>query len=587
MSSVRISVASEADRESIYRLRHEVYAGELGQHPANAQGRLSDPLDRFNDYLVATSGTEILGFVSITPPGHGSYSIDKYFSRTGLPFAVDTTLYEVRLLTVPAHRRGRAVAVLLMYAAYRWIVSRGGTRIVAIGRRELRDLYRKAGLEVLGQPVRAGAVTYELMTATIAHLQGWMSRFDPLLRNLEKAVLWDLEVPFFEEGACFHGGAFFEAIGETFESLDRSTRVINADVLDAWFPPAPGVVGALQEYLPWLLRTSPPQDAGGLVRTIAEARRVPADSIAVGAGSSSLIYLAFREWLTRESRVLLPEPTYGEYAHILERVIGCRPERLPLSRAEGYRIDLGDLLSRIAGGGYELVVLVNPNNPTGRLLPRSELEPVLSGIPEGTRLWVDEAYIDYAGTGESVEATAAHSSNVVVCKSLSKVYALSGARAAYLCGDPSQIRKLRSLTPPWAVGLPAQVAAVFALRDPAYYAGRYQETARLRAALVSSLRRAIPTIDVWEGMANFVLCHLSPEGPDAATVCQRCRARDVFLRDASSMSRHLGRHTLRIAVKDQISNRKVVRTLAEAITAPERPRSRKPVESGRGHSRRG
>jgi len=132
-----------------------------------------------------------------------------------------------------------------------------------------------------------------------------------------------------EEEHCFHGGAFFEAAGEAFETLYRSTEVINADVLDAWFPPAPGVVSAVQEYLPWLLKTSPPQDSKGLVQAIADTRGVPADSIAVGAGSSSLIYLAFREWLTRNSRVLLPDPTYGEYAHVLERVIGCRREALP------------------------------------------------------------------------------------------------------------------------------------------------------------------------------------------------------------------------------------------------------------------
>ncbi|MBI4327233.1 MAG: histidinol-phosphate aminotransferase family protein, partial [Chloroflexi bacterium] len=387
------------------------------------------------------------------------------------------------------------------------------------------------------------------------------------LHKLEKTVLWELGIPFFEEEHCFHGGAFFEAVGETFETLHRSTQVVNADVLDAWFPPAPGVVCAVQEYLPWLLRTSPPQDSKGLVQTIAHTRGIPADSIAVGAGSSSLIYLAFREWLTRESRVLLPDPTYGEYAHILERVIGCRTERLPLSRADGFRIDLGDLLSRMEQARCDLVVLVNPNNPTGRLMPRGILEQVLAKVPPCTRLWVDEAYIDYAGSCESVEAVAAQSPNVVVCKSLSKAYALSGARVAYLCGHPSLIRTLRRLTPPWAVSLPAQVAAVAALRDPAYYAQRYQETAVLRTALVSSLKQAIPTIDVFEGAANFVLCYLPPQGPDAATVCERCRTHDVFLRDVGTMSSLLGRHALRIAVKDASTNQRVVEALAEAIAA--------------------
>lgn len=567
MDRVRIAFATEADRNSIYHLRHSVYATELAQYMPNAQGRLSDALDRFNKYIVATIGSEIVGFVSITPPGNERYSVDKYFSRSALPFPFDATLYEVRLLTVPAHRRGRSIAFLLMYGAFRWIEARGGTRIVAIGRRELCGFYTKTGLQMLGQQVQAGAVTYELMSATLVHLQGWLSRFTGMLHKLEKAVLWEIDMPFFEQDHCFHGGTFFEAVGETFETLHRSTQVINADVLDAWFPPAPGVVRALQQYLPWLLRTSPPQESKGLVRTIAQTRGIPADSIAVGAGSSSLIYLALREWLTRESRVLLPDPTYGEYAHILEQVIGCRTERLSLSRTDGFRIDPGDLLSRIEQTRYDLVVLVNPNNPTGCLIPRGVLEPVLAKVPPYTRLWIDEAYIEYAGSCESVEAMAAQSSNIVVCKSLSKAYALSGVRVGYLCGDPSLMRTLRRLTPPWAISLPAQVAAVAALRDPAYYVQRYQETAVLRKALVSSLKQAIPGIDVLEGAANFVLCNLPPQRPDAAAVCERCRTHDAYLRDVGTMSDLLGRHALRIAVKDASTNQQIVEALAEAIVA--------------------
>jgi len=71
-------------------------------------------------------------------------------------------------------------------------------------------------------------------------------------------------------------------------------------------------------------------------------------------------------------------------------------------------------------------------------------------------------------------------------------------------------------------------------------------------------------IDVLEGAANFVLCDLPPQGPDAAAVCERCRTRDVFLRDIGSMSRLLGRHALRIAIKDASTNRRVLDAFAEA-----------------------
>src|ERR1043166_2817092 len=144
---IRIAPASEREREAIYRLRHQVYPAELGQHSENPGGRITDALDAFNVYLTASLGGRIIGFVSITPPGGQSYSVDKYFPREAMPFAFDDGVYEVRLLTVHPSHRGGPIASLLMYAAFRWIESRNGKRIVAIGRREIMDLYRKAGLQ--------------------------------------------------------------------------------------------------------------------------------------------------------------------------------------------------------------------------------------------------------------------------------------------------------------------------------------------------------------------------------------------------------------------------------------------------------
>ncbi len=208
---------------------------------------------------------------------------------------------------------------------------------------------------------------------------------------------------------------------------------------------------------------------------------------------------------------------------------------------------------------------MNPNNPSGQILPHATLAPLLRDVPAGTRVWVDEAYIDYAGSGESVEKLAAASGNVVVCKSMSKVYALSGARAAYLCGPPVLARELRALTPPWAVSLPAQVAAVAALRDPDYYARCYRETAALRERLAVDLERVLPAARILTGVANWVLCLLARQGPDAALICERTRSRGVFLRDSGATSAVLGRHALRVAVKDKATNRRVVETLAWAL----------------------
>jgi len=557
-----LTLASERDRELIYRLRHAVYAEELGQHRPNSTGALSDPLDTANIYLVAQMAGALAGFVSITPPGPIGYSIDKYVAREVLPFACDDRLYEVRLLTVLKPYRGSDLATLLMYAAFRWVEAHGGTRLVAIGRREVTEMYVRCGLEPMGRSVQSGAVTYDFLQATTSALRERLGSFGGLLDRLEGKTDWQLNFPFRKPAACFHGGAFFDAVGSRFDSLERRHQIINADVLDAWFPPSPKVLEVLQEHLPWLLRTSPPTGCEGLIEAIAEARGVGAENILPGGGSSDLIFRALRTWLKPASHALILDPTYGEYAHVLERVIGCTVDRLTLARKNHYQIDLARLEAALADN-YDLVVLVNPNSPTGRHIPRSELEAVLRRAPGRTRVWVDETYVEYAGAGQSLESFAARSENIIVCKSMSKVYALSGARVAYLCAGPHQLEELRAITPPWVLGLPSQVAAVRALQDPDYYATRYAETHELRQQLADGLR----PFD-WEtipGIANFILAHLPEDGPDAAAIVEQCRERGLFLRNAGAMGSQLGTHTVRLAVKNPATNRRMLETISRVV----------------------
>ncbi|MFG2005408.1 aminotransferase class I/II-fold pyridoxal phosphate-dependent enzyme [Spirillospora sp. NPDC048911] len=551
MRQLELRLSSETDLEWIHRLRHEVYARELGQHVPNAAGVLSDDLDGV--YIVAIRDGEPAGFISVTPPWAGRYSIDKYLRRDEHPGLGDG-LFEIRILAVDLERRGELLGKLLMYAALRWVMAHGGRSIVALGRAELLPMYLELGLTPGDVAVRSGAVEYELLTGDVAELtDGVLERYGAVLRELRGTVRWELEVSFLPADECGHGGASIGALGRGFETLDARWDVVPADVLDAWFPPAPGAVAALDGQ-DWIARTSPPAQGGGLIEEIALRRGVPEAAVVLGAGSSDLIFRAFRSWLDASSRVLLIDPCYGEYAHVVERVIGCRADRFPLRREEGWRIDP----ERLAGAlraGYDLVVIVNPNNPTGVHLDADQLREVMAGAP-GTRFWIDEAYAGYAG--RSLEPA----DNAVICTSLSKMYALSGLRAAYLTAPEAIAAELRRWTPPWAVSLPAQIAAVNALRDPEYYAARWAQTVALRAELAAGLAGIHEELQVDEAVANFVLLTL-PQG--AARLVDRCRRQGVFLRDLSPLSPAFEGRTVRIAVRDAKANARVVEAVAEAL----------------------
>jgi histidinol-phosphate/aromatic aminotransferase/cobyric acid decarboxylase-like protein len=554
-------LCSPEDRMLIYAARHEVYAIELNQHHTNSEGLLRDALDERNEYIVAMQGCDLLGFVSITPPG-GTYSVDKYFTRDLIPVTFDQSLFEIRLLTVLSAHRGRVIAPLLMYCALRYVESQGGSQLVAIGRREVVAMYCRCGMRPTGRIVQAGSVEYELMTGSIGGVEQAITPLRPSADRLARIVDWQLPFPFRETAHCYHGGAFWNTLGDDFAYLDRSKEIVNADVLDAWFDPAPSVLAAIRENLPLLVRTSPPTHAEGMIRAISHTRGVPEPCVLPAAGSSALIFVAFQSWFTPCSRVLLLDPMYGEYRHVLETVVKCNVNSIVARADQDFRIDLKELAERLKQG-YDAVALVNPNSPTGVLLSASELAELISQFPN-TRFWIDETYIEYCGASHSLEKFAADSPNAFVCKSMSKVYALSGLRSAYLVGPAEGIASLSRLLPPWAVSLPAQVASVAALKEDEYYIKQYRATAELRENLVAELKAQCGIV-CFPSATNCLLCRLPATAPHANEVVQRAREHNLFIRAGEGIHASLGSDTIRIAVKNEALNKKTVSVLHQVL----------------------
>lgn len=351
---------------------------------------------------------------------------------------------------------------------------------------------------------------------------------------------------------AFHGGAFFEAIGVDLRHLERSQSVISADVLDAWFDPSPRVIAALREYLPFLLRTSPPNHAEGFVQEVSRWRGVPAECILPGSGSSSLLFACLPRLLRSGCRALLLDPMYSEYEHIAGNLLAGEVLRHELNAEQGFEVDPEALLRDVWSLRPDAVLLVNPNNPTGRLWPRSGILSFLDQAPAGTLVVVDETYLEYVGAAESLESEAARRTNLIVIKSMSKVYALSGARVAYLVAHREIAERLRPWLPPWPVGLLAQAAAMEALRDPGYYAARYTETHALRQQLAAGLSPLSPCAS----QANYLLVR----PPDTRALAARLRAKDIFVREFRSGP--LADRYLRVSVKNAIQNARLVEAMS-------------------------
>lgn len=369
------------------------------------------------------------------------------------------------------------------------------------------------------------------------------------------------------ESKAYHGGASFEFIGARFDDLSRVKNCINADVLDAWFDPSPMVISKVEANLPWILRTSPPTHCEGLLEALAEKLDVATRNLLAGAGSSSLIFLAMQRLLNSRSKALTLDPTYGEYLHIFEQVIGVECVKVPFQYEQhgAYSLDLPALINTIQKERPSIVVLVNPNSPTGTLIKKKDLEHLHKAIPKETILWVDETYIDYVDCSQSLTTYAVKESNIIVCKSLSKVYALSGARSAYLCSNPEIIDRLSPYSPPWAVSLPAQIATIAALQDDHYYSEKYRETREYREILAADLRQT--GFRVHSAVANFLLIEIPADAGIASGFILKCRKFGLYLRDISSMGRNVHKNMIRIAVKDHATNKRAIAIIEQVLSA--------------------
>ncbi len=359
---------------------------------------------------------------------------------------------------------------------------------------------------------------------------------------------------------AYHGGAFWDGIQSDFSTLERSKTIINADVLDAWFDPSPRVIEKLSHFLPWIIKTSPPTHCDGLVASISHHRGIPIDHILVGGGSSDLMFSFFPNILRKDEKILILDPMYGEYAHIFENVINAKLFRYKLDHLLDFEINFDELQSAIRSVSPNMVVIVNPNSPTGRFWASENILKLIVCHPEIVFV-IDETYIEYIGKEYSLEKETMQHPNLVVIKSMSKVYALSGARVGYLVAHPTIINKVSAFIPPWSASLIAQVAAVEALNDDGYYTSKWAETHLLREEMIKQLQS--DRTDIFSSTANFFLLRLKSTSADH--IIKVMKSQNIFIRNCNSMSSQFEDNYLRITVKSKEDNKEVINALKQLL----------------------
>ena len=293
---------------------------------------------------------------------------------------------------------------------------------------------------------------------------------------------------------CHHGSLDYGELG----GLGLSPEgVVDFSVNTNPLGPSPSVSAAMAK-VP--IGRYPDDEAMHLRRALACHHGVGLENIIVGNGSVELIRLAALAYVEPGEAVVVLNPTFGEY-EVAGRIMGGNVVEERSRAQDDFRPDVEAALVAARLNRAKLVFLCNPNNPTGTYQPKEEVEVLAYGARRSLVV-VDEAYVNFVANPWPSE-NLIRSDNVLLLRSMTKDYALTGLRIGYGIADAGVIDALKKVRPPWSVNSVAQAAALVSLQDTEHLARSLAEIEKGKRYLLQELPRL--GLQVLPSQANFLL----------------------------------------------------------------------------------
>jgi threonine-phosphate decarboxylase len=347
--------------------------------------------------------------------------------------------------------------------------------------------------------------------------------------------------------ACFHGGKPYQTGGGPF--LDFSSNVNPLG-------PPPSVLEALRRHLPAIAHYPEPW-CRELRERLGRRHGVDPDAIVVGNGTNQLIHSIARNVCARRAAVV--EPTYSEYMRACLDYHIFREHWL----AEGPCFDL----EPFDPGRAELVWLCNPNNPTGRLWPHDRFVSWIESFPKKTFV-VDESFLPFRDDEPEhcLIREAVRLKNLIVLRSMTKLYSLPGLRLGYLVANPSKFYYLSNGLPFWSVNALAQIAGVVALEDKGFVKQTHAWLGSERDAFFRQLRSFPFNLDPIPTEANFILLRL--RGIKGKLLARRLGASGIVIREAGMfVGLGFAPDYVRVAIRTRTENQRLVDALKTILVS--------------------
>lgn len=292
------------------------------------------------------------------------------------------------------------------------------------------------------------------------------------------------------------------------------------------------------------------------------------ETIICGNGSTELIYLIPRA--LKPETALIPAPTFSEYEKACKISNELRVTSYDLTEENNFRINpdqfaaaLRDCLSvtrhPLPVTRHSLAFLCNPNNPTGHLLKKDDVLRIAEAARDTQCvLVVDEAFIDFHPE-ESVIDHVRDNPYLIVLRSMTKFYALTGLRIGYGVFHPDIISQIKDFKEPWTVNNLAQKAASTALEDNEYAKQTFELIAKEKEFMERGFRKM--GVRSYPSSVNYYLLKI-----EAQLAVPMLREKGILVRDCSNF-KGLGNSYVRVAVKSRRHNRLLIEELSKLCKA--------------------
>jgi histidinol-phosphate aminotransferase len=302
-------------------------------------------------------------------------------------------------------------------------------------------------------------------------------------------------------------------------------RLVKLNTNESPYGPSPKALAAIQSQNNADLRLYPDPEGTALKQAIAKLHGLNPNQVFLGNGSDEVLAHVFAGLLKQARPVHFPDITYSFYP-VYCKLLGIEYQTVPLG--EHFEIQVSDY--QAPNGG---IIFPNPNAPTGRAIPRSEIESLVSRNTDSVVV-IDEAYVDY-GTESCIPllSGAACPENLLVVHTLSKSRALAGLRVGFAVGHPALIEgleRVKNSFNSYPLGRIAQAGAVAAIEDQAHLEASSAKVIQTRTKLVAELSAL--GFDTLPSTANFIFtCHPKHSGEK---LYQALRDRGIIVRHFKS-----------------------------------------------------